>query len=237
MGATKLRLVELRAKEELDLPLQEQIIEWVAGREPVSKIFEIVRESVPSFDNEAADDLMRLVSELSTTVAALTGMDVMAEVLDAIELQQGDGISAENFEPPDLGSMYGGEEPSVLETIADANLQSAYSRGNQDEDATTDDWWEFVCQPGACDICSPLDGTQAPQDDPIWVDRVAPLHPRCVCENKAIPAQKIRATEHDVSSEWRGVEGWGNPQRKFEPDLSDKPAALLPLYEEKLRRH
>jgi hypothetical protein len=231
MTATSLRLVKLRAGGELP----EAIIDWAWSDRPATEIFETVRESVPSFGEADEADLMDRVSELSRTVSALTGLDLMAEVMDALDKQEGDGVAPEDFELPDIDSMYGGDEPSTLDVISDANLQTAYSRGRQDEDADTQDWWEYVTQVGACEICAPLDGTQAPQDDGIWDDRIPPLHPRCVCALKAIPAQNIRATEHDVPSDARGSRGWGNPQKMFSPDLSDKPAALLPAYHDHLR--
>jgi hypothetical protein len=220
--AAALRIVRLRGGGELPAA----ILDWVFGGEPARSIFDRVREEVPAFDEGEEADLLERVSELSRTVASLTGLDLVSEAWEALG-QEG--------EPPDLESMYGGEEPSTLDVVADANVQSAYSRGKLDEDAGADDWWEYVTQLGACEICAPLDGTQAPQDDGIWSDRIPPLHPRCVCELKPIPAQKIRATEHDVPDEARGSQGWGNPQKMFSPDLSDKPAALLPLYEQHLR--
>ena len=181
-----------------------------------------------------ADDILARVDELSNTVANLTGLDLMSEVLDA--LKDAD-VNDAPIEEPDLDSMYGGDEPSVLDVIASANTQSSYSLGKVEEDEGTGDWWEYVTQLGACEQCAPLDGTQAPQDDGIWSDRIPPLHPNCVCELKAIPAQNIRATEHDVPSEARGRSGWGNPLNKFDPDLNEKPHELLPIYHEKLRRN
>jgi hypothetical protein len=227
--ATKLRLVTLRAGGSLP----DAIIEWVWSGESVKTIFETVRDAVPAFDEAAQADLMVRVEELSRTVAALTGLDLMSEVMDV--LREDGSVAKEDGEPPDLDSMYGGDEPSSLDGIASANTQSAYARGKQDEDEGTDSWWEYVTQPGACAICEPLDGAQAPQDDGIWTDRIPPLHPNCSCDLKTIPAQKIRVTDHDLPDEARGSKGWGNPQKMFAPDLSDKPAVLLPLYEEKLR--
>ena len=160
----------------------------------------------------------------------------MTEALDAMSEQEADGVLHDDFEPPDLDSMYGGDEPSTLDVISDANLQTSYSLGRTEEDAQTDDWWEYNTQLGACEICAPLDGVQAPQDDGIWTDRIPPLHPRCVCELRPIPAQKIRATEHDVPSEARGSSGWGDPSKMFQPDLGDKPEALLPIFHELIRR-
>lgn len=217
-----LRLVTLRGGGELPAA----ILDWVWSDRPVADVFDQVAAEVPAFDAAAQDELLDRVDELSRTVASLTGLNLFAEAWDALG-QEGP--------PPDLESMYGGEEPSSLDAVADANLQGAYSRGRVDEAAETDDWWEYVTQPGACEICEPLDGTQAPQDDGIWVDRIPPLHPRCVCELKPIPAQRIRATEHDVPDEARGRGGFGNPQKMFAPDLSQKPAALLPYFHEKLR--
>jgi hypothetical protein len=214
--------------------LVEKILDWVWSAEPVTSILDRVSDELPSFDDEARADLLASVDDLSRTVAALTGLDLMTEVYAALEEQQGDGVAPEDFEPPDIDSAYG-EDGWRLDLVAESNNQSAYARGKQDEDAGSDDWWEYVAQPDACDVCAPLDGTQAPQDDGIWTDRIPPLHPRCVCELKPIPAQKIRATEHDVPDVSRGTNGWGNPQKRFAPDLKDKPAALLPAYEDKLR--
>lgn len=204
------------------------IVEWAFSAEDVSSIFEKVSAELPSFDEAAQRELLDRVEDLSRTVSALTGLNLMAEVYDALEEQEGDGVDPDDFEGPDGSDDY-------LDQVAESNLQSGYARGKQDEDAGTDDWWEYVTQQGACEICGPLDGTQAPQDDGIWADRIPPLHPDCACDLKSIPAQKIRATEHDVPDESRGRRGWGNPQKRFDPDLSDKPEALLPVYEEKLR--
>jgi hypothetical protein len=217
-----LRLVKLRGGGELVA----DIIDWVWSDKPTAEIFEAVRDAVPSFGEADEADLMERVADLSRTVSNLTGLDLFGEAWNALD-QEG--------KPPDLESMYGGEEPSTLEVVADANLQSAYARGRDDESSETDDWYEYVTQDGACEICAPLDGLQAPQDDGIWTDRIPPLHPRCVCELKPIPAKKIRATEHDVPDDARGRSGFGNPQKMFAPDHSDKPAALLPLYHDKLR--
>ncbi len=220
---TKLRLVELARRDAI-----ESIVEWVWSGDTASKLFESLGEELPGFDAEAQADLLERVGELSDTVAALTGLNLMDEVYSALNEQEGDGIAGEDFEEPNSSDGY-------LEDVAGSNMQSGFSRGKVDEDDDSDDWWEYVTQPGACPICEPLDGTQAPQDDGIWADRIPPLHPECVCDLKTIPPQKIRATEHDVPSEARGRSGWGDPRKRFDPDLSDKPAALLPAYHEKLR--
>jgi hypothetical protein len=230
-AARPLRLVTLREGGQLP----DAILDWVSSGRPAKDVFDLVREAVPGLDTVATDELLDRVDELSSTVASLTGLNLMAEVMDALAEQEKDGVAPEDAESPDLDSMYGGEEPSELDVIASANLQTAYSRGRQDEDEDTGDWWEYVTQLGACEICAPLDGTQAPQDDGIWTDRIPPLHPNCVYALKAIPAQKIQATPDDVPAESKGARGWGNPQKRYDPDLSDKPAALLPYYHEKLR--
>jgi hypothetical protein len=234
-SATKLRLVQL-AEKGSGLTL-DAILDWVWGERPVEHVLSMARDSLPAFDAADEKELLDRVEELSRTVASLTGMNLVAEVLDDLKQAEDDGRSVEDFEPPDLDSMYGGEEPSELEMVAGSNSQMAYVRGKQDEDAETDDWWEFEVDPFLknCEICGPLDGVQAPQDDDIWTDRIPPIHPRCGCRLRTIPPQKIKATEDDIPEESRGVKGWGNPQERFDPDLSDKPTALLPLYHDHLR--
>lgn len=229
-AATKLRLVKLAEKGPID-----RILDWVWSDEPPKTAFEIAREAAPSIDAAAEQELMDRVADLSRTVAALTGLDLIGEAMQDMQEQEAAGVEPDDFEPPDVDSMYGGEEPSDLEAIASSNAQSAYMRGRQDEDEGSDDWWEYVAQISACEVCAPLDGTQAPQDDGIWTDRIPPLHPNCVCVLKPIPPQKQRATEDDVPDESRGRRGWGNPQKRFDPDLSTKPEVLLPFYHDKLR--
>ena len=225
-----LRLVKLAERGSL-----EALLDWAFSDQPASKAFEIARESLPGLTSEEEAELLLRVEELSRTVAALTGLNLVGEVMDDLKEQEADGVAVADFAPPDIESMYEGEEPSELDVIASSNTQMSFAFGKQQEDEQTDDWWEYEAQSGACDICAPLDGTQAPQDDGIWADRIPPIHPFCVCRLKTIPAQKVRATEDDVPDESRGRRGWGDPRKRFDPDLSDKPAALLPLYEDKLR--
>lgn len=219
---TSLRLVKLAGPDLID-----SIVEWVWSGDSTDKVFSDVREELPDFGVDDETELLERVGQLSDTVAALTGLNLMAEVYDALQEQEDDGIAGEDFEEP--------SQDAYLDDVASSNMQSGYARGKLDEDTGSDDWWEYVTQPGACPICEPLDGTQAPQDDGIWADRIPPLHPDCVCDLKAIPPQRIRATEHDVPPEARGRTGWGDPRKRFDPDLSDKPVALLPAYHEKLR--
>jgi hypothetical protein len=226
---TKLRLVELSATS-----LIGSIVEWVWSKDSPDAIFSQVRDELPSFGEEDESALLDRVDELSDTVAALTGLDLMTEVYDALDQQETDGIPAEDFEGPDIEGSFGDDDGWMLDSIAGANMQSGYGAGKVDEDEDTGDWWEYVTQPGACELCAPLDGVQAPQDDGVWADRIPPLHPNCVCDLKAIAPQKIQATEHDVPNESRGTKGFGDPRKRFDPDLSDKPAALLPAYHQKL---
>lgn len=205
------------------------IISWFSSGKPAADLADVVGDEID------LAGIVERVAELSKTVAALTGMDMVGDVLKEMQEQEAAGVASDDFKPPDVDSDYGGEEPSMLDTISDANLQSAYSLGQLDEDEAGGEWWEYIAQSSACDICAPLDGTQAPQDSDIWIDRIPPLHPRCVCALSSIPPQKVEAKEHDVPSDSRGRQGWGDPRRKFEPDLSDKPAVLLPLYYEKRR--
>lgn len=225
-----LRLVKLAARGSL-----EALLDWAFSDQPTSKAFDIVRGTIPDFGGADEQEVLLRVEEFSRTVAALTGLNLVSEVMDDLKEQEAGGVAVEDFEPPDIESMYEGEEPSELDVIASSNAQMSFSFGKQQEDEDTGEWWEYEAQSGACDICGPLDGTQAPQDDEIWADRIPPLHPFCVCRLKSIPAQKVRATEDDVPDESRGRRGWGDPRKRFDPDLSDKPAALLPLYEDKLR--
>lgn len=217
---TNLRLVKLSGGDLID-----SIVEWVWSGDSTDKVFSDVREDLPGFDADDEADLLERVGQLSDTVAALTGLNLMSEVYDALQEQESDGIEAEDFEEP--------QQDGYLEDVASSNMQMSFSFGKVDEDSESDDWWEYVTQPGACEVCAPLDGTQAPQDDGIWADRIPPLHLKCVCDLKAIPPQKVRATEHDVPSEAKGRSGWGDPRKRFDPDLSDKPEAMLPAYHEK----
>jgi len=218
----------LRSQED-DPDIIGSIVEWAFSAEDVSTIFAKVANELPGFDEVAQREMLDRIEDLSRTVSALTGLNLMSEVYDALDEQQDDGVSDEDFEAPDI------DGDDYFDTVAETNNQSAYSLGKVDEDADSGDWWEYSAQPDACPICAPLDGTQAPQDDGVWADRIPPLHPDCVCDLKSIPAQGIRATEHDVPNDSRGTRGWGNPQKRFDPDLSDKPAVLLPAYHEKLR--
>lgn len=218
---TSLRLVKLSSSD-----LIGSIIEWVWSKDSPDAIFSQVREEIPDFDEA---DLMERIGELSDTVAALTGLNLVDEVYSALSEQEGDEIPPEDFEPPSY------ESGDYLETVSESNVQSGFSRGKVEEDEGSGDWWEYVTQPGACEICAPLDGIQAAQDDAIWADRIPPLHPRCVCDLRAIAPQKVRATDEDVPNEARGAKDWGDPRKTFDPDLSDKPAALRPIYEEHLR--
>ena len=106
MPTPALRIVKLRAGGSLP----DAIIDWVWSGEPVASVFETVREAVPSFGEADEADLMERVAELSRTVSNMTGLNLYAEAWDALG-QEGP--------PPDLDSMYGGEEPSAIETVAD----------------------------------------------------------------------------------------------------------------------
>lgn len=88
-----------------------------------------------------------------------------------------------------------------METVFRTNIMSAYSAGRYEQQMDPDvmeeyPWFEFRTISGnPCDICDPMNGFQAPKDDPVWDKYYPPLHHNCMCEVISIRAPEDQRTK------------------------------------------
>jgi SPP1 gp7 family putative phage head morphogenesis protein len=221
----------------------------VLGADPDTDGFEAAvawfRERVPLTSQEWA----KLTAEARArafTVANVTQLDVVTEAWRALDAAIAQGTTFADFKATvgeDLAAAWGGEDATRLETIFRTNVQLAYNAGRYQQQTDPDvldarPFWRFsaVLDSRTSRICSPLHGTTMPAAHPWWSNHQPPLHFNC--RSTVISLTEEQAKTAGVTDEAPDVEpqdGFGNLLAPYEPDLSDRPAALASAYEAKNR--
>jgi SPP1 gp7 family putative phage head morphogenesis protein len=130
---------------------------------------------------------INVAQQFGETVNAKLGKAILEATKEGLHVEAGMAAIKEAFQPALFAGAGGGETPGYLvEAIFRTQTQLAYSAGqynaNQD-DAIQDILWGYVYSAVEDDrtteLCSSLDGTQLPQDDPFWNTFFPPNHWSC----------------------------------------------------------
>lgn len=207
------------------------------------------RARVPMLESEW-EALTEAAKRHAFKVAGATRIDMVADVMRAIESALENGDSLEDFKSAVgdmLTSQWGGsvdDPPWRLETIFRTNTQSAYAAGRhkQMSDPVVKKhrpYWMFdaVIDRGTTDICKELHGTIVAQDDPWWNGRFPPCHFNCRSSVRSLRKSQAEARGITTSPPTiKADEGFGQRPAigEWEPDPDDYPQELRPAVEKLL---
>lgn len=168
------------------------------------------------------------------TVAGVADLDVISDVLKAIDDAVSQGLLFEEFVDQigaKLEAAWGGTvaNPSArMETIFRTNVQSAYAAGRYDQATDPDtlavrSYWMFsaILDGRTTPTCEACDGIVRPANDAFWFAHEPPCHFNC--RSTVITLSEDLAREEGISEEPPGwfapaAKGFGGP-----PDLAWKP--------------
>jgi SPP1 gp7 family putative phage head morphogenesis protein len=191
-------------------------------------------------EEEKKHSLLSELLRLAGTVAAVGILDLFSDAWDSIESAEKRGDDQETFSSDvseKLEDMWGGDEPSALQTIFSTNGQSQFSDGRTDDrDTIIDDfpYDEFVAvlDEVTTEICEECDGTILPANDPWWDTHTPDLHFNC--RSQRVPVTETEAADkggidtHGPDQD--AGEGFGNPYQDWDPDLTTRPPELVEVY-------
>jgi SPP1 gp7 family putative phage head morphogenesis protein len=204
------------------------------------------RERVPLTSDEWAA-LTAEARARAFTVAGVAQLDVVTDAWRALDEAIAEGTTFADFRATmgeKLAAAWGGNSPARLETIFRTNVQQAYNAGRYDQQTDpvvleARPFWRYsaVLDSRTSKICGPLHGTTLPADNPFWATHQPPLHFNC--RSTIVSLTEEQAQSHGIAEQAPDVEpqeGFGAPgMPPYEPDLSDRPAALASAYEAKIR--
>lgn len=194
---------------------------------------------------EDFDQLSDEARRRAFTVAGVADLDVMADVLEAVDSAVRNGESMEDFRErvgEKLESAWGAEDPSRVETIFRTEVQGAYSAGRQYQNAQVREThpyvrFDVVDDEATSDICEALIGVVVEADSDFAATHQPPLHPRCRTDLVAVTEDEARELGVDEADdvEAEASDGFGagwDPD--WEPDVSSRPPDLASIYEMKV---
>jgi SPP1 gp7 family putative phage head morphogenesis protein len=204
------------------------------------------RERVPLTSAEWAK-LTEEAQARAFTVANVAQLDVVADVWRALDEAIAGGTTFADFKAAvgdKLAAEWGGEDATRLETIFRTNVQLAYNAGRYDQQTDpavleARPFWRYsaVLDSRTSRICGPLHGTTLPADHSWWSHHQPPLHFNC--RSTIVSLTPDQAQSFGIATDAPDVEpqdGFGKPgMPPYQPDLSDRPAALASAYEAKNR--
>lgn len=164
-------------------------------------------------------------------VAGLARLDLMQEVMNALDAALAEGETFEGFRErlsQQVARAWGGQSPHRLRTIFDTNLQMAYGAGRwkaADELRDSRPYWglEVVLDGRTSSICRNLAGVVRPADDPFWRNHIPPLHFRCRTALVTYSAEQARGRVSESVPDQPPLEGFGRPPNVegWKPRASD----------------
>lgn len=191
---------------------------------------------------EDFDQLSDEARRRAFTVAGVADLDIMADVLEAVDSAVRNGETMEDFRArvgEKLESAWGEDDPSRVETIFRTEVQGAYSAGRQYQNEQVRETHPFirydvVDDDRTSDICESLIGVVLPADEATLFP---PLHPNCRTDMVAITEDEARDAGVDVQDdvEVEAADGFGagwDPD--WEPDVTSRPPDLASIYELKV---
>ena len=178
------------------------------------------------------------------TVAGVTQLDMVHDVWAALDSAIANGTTLDDFKAAiggRLARVWGGDNPSRLETIFRTNVQSAYSAGRYAQISDPDivqsrPYWMYdsVLDSRTSSLCKGLNGTVLPHDHEFWGSHIPPLHFRCRSGLRSLTTEQAQAkgiTENP--SEEAPSEGFGLPPSMLEwqPNPQKYPSELWDILE------
>lgn len=175
------------------------------------------------------------------TVAGVTDLDLISEVLEAITDAVAHGLGYEEF-VAQIGAKLEAEwgtsvaNPGArLETIFRTNVQTAYAAGRYEEATDPDTlavrpYWMFsaILDGRTTPVCEACDGIVRPATDAFWFTHEPPCHFNC--RSTIITLSEDLALEEGISHEppaWFAppAKGFGGPpDLAWEPTPTDYPS-------------
>lgn len=192
------------------------------------------------------------------TIAKVTQLDVLQDVLDALTKAAEDGTPYSEFKKEiktllEPKGWYGKQTttdttpltPWRLNTIYRTNMQSAYSSGRFNRQMEVVDKRPFMEFDAVVDLnttqgCLELNGIVLRYDDPFWINNYPPRHYRCRSSVSTLSKREIERdgivitdpTEVDGVMPQKGFEG--TPDNSFIPDKKNYDKKLWNEFESSL---
>ena len=214
----------------------EEAIDWFRSKTPLT--------------DEAFDALTERAKRKAFTVAGVTQLDMVADVLRSIDEAIQEGTSLEDWKAaigPTLESAWAGTVANPgwrLDVIFRTNTQHAYAAGRYAQ-ATDPDviaarpFWQFdaIIDSRTSPICKAADGTILPADSEWWASHHPPAHFACrsqVITLAAVQAKKLGGVTAKPTKT-KAQDGFGLlPSRdEWEPKSGDYPAGLWAEFQKK----
>lgn len=203
------------------------------------------RSRVPLTDDEYAT-LEGAARRRAFTVAGVAQLDLVAQVFDQIGFAIETGTDFKTFKQELTSSLQNawGTDKKItgykLERIYRTNIQTAYGAGRYAQLTNADvlkarPYWMFdaVMDKRTSGLCSSLNGTVLPVDDPWWNGKIPPLHHSCRSGLRSLTT-KAATTKGITSSPSKLIanEGFGGKptESEWEPDWATYPPALQDEY-------
>ena len=189
-------------------------------------------------------------------VSGLAALDMVQEVMDALERALAEGETYEDFRrrlSERVRTAWGRGSPYRLELIFRTNLQLAYGAGRYREAERVKDlrpyWGLSVVLDGRTSrICAPLAGVVLPADHPFWRNHIPPLHYNCRTALVTYSREEGERLAWKEAPAHAPQEGFGRPPgreewipnpRDYHPELWGaylRALAALPEARDRLRR-
>lgn len=203
-----------------------------------------------------ADDFLRLCTHWRREAFTITGVAqvrVLEEVMTLIDRSLSDGLGYNAFRDaalPKLEAAWAGtvRDPGFrTETIYRNAVQTAYNDGRRELMLDPDVararpfmMFDAVMDEATSDICTSLNGTVLPNDDPFWGTHWPPLHHRCRSAVRTLSRSEAeRRGVAPIPPDVPAQEGFGVPRRALADDgvdLSGAPSPVRAAYERRQAR-
>jgi len=220
---------------------------------PPKKAIEFLKKKDPRITLTASEfaDMTAAVRAEAFTIAGVTKLSVLQDVLDDLHKAVKDGTTFEEFKKTisermeKKGWLRKADQaklaPYRLENIYRINTQSAYNAGRitqQKRVAKKRPYWQFnaVVDGSTTQGCRGLSGKVARYDDPFWANNYAPRHFACrstvsTLSEAEIERDGIEITSSEYLSKFEPAKGFdGQPDAVYKPDLSRFDKSLVKAY-------
>lgn len=191
------------------------------------------KAALPDVPESELADIVGDATLLAGTVAAVALLDLFSDAWESIDEAEKDATPQDEFAKAvdeKLDNLWG-HDGSMWDTIIDTNEQSEFNETKDEEDQRQG--WEFaqyIAEPGACDICWPLNGTVLPIDDPWWAIYEAPNHCNCKCAKVPLSQEEAEGRGGVTADPRQDIDvqpGFGlDKGALWIPDLSSRPPEL-----------
>jgi len=191
--------------------------------------------------------LVQASHEQAFVIAGVAELDLVNEVWEALDKAVASGTTFDEFKR-DVGAQleqhWGRKNPARLETIFRTNVQHAYGAGTVEMLQNPvvlkrRPFWKYsaVLDGRTTLVCEHWNGTILPADDPAWKSHQPPLH--FGCRSHLLALTRTQAEAMGIAEKAPAVEaldGFGNVEKPWTPDLSKYPPELRQAYEAKEKK-